>query len=170
MSAYLEHFGLGQHRFTKEIEDSDLWLPPSKQSIVDELVEAVKNTAVPASPATRRGQNQHATRPTPALAPVRLSPDVLPQRDARAPRFYRHLCHALVSPLLRIRGRCFERSPPMWRDQSRDRVHPVFLLDEAHFVQQVMLEHLHVLLNYEWDRKALLSVILIGLPELSDRL
>ncbi len=33
-----------------------------------------------------------------------------------------------------------------------------------------MLGHLHILLNYEWDSKALLSVILFGLPELSDQL
>lgn len=55
-------------------------------------------------------------------------------------------------------------------DQSRERVHPVFLLDERQLLQQAMLEHLHVLLNYEWDRRALLSVILVGLPELKDRL
>jgi type II secretory pathway predicted ATPase ExeA len=29
---------------------------------------------------------------------------------------------------------------------------------------------LHVLLNYEWDSRALLSLILVGLPELQDRL
>jgi general secretion pathway protein A len=44
------------------------------------------------------------------------------------------------------------------------------LLDEAHLLHQDMLEHLHVLLNYEWDSRALLSLILVGLPELSDRL
>jgi len=33
-----------------------------------------------------------------------------------------------------------------------------------------MLGHLHILLNYEWDSKALLSLILVGLPELSAQL
>jgi len=33
-----------------------------------------------------------------------------------------------------------------------------------------MLGHLHILLNYEWDSRALLSLILVGLPELQDRL
>ena len=37
MSAYLEHFGLSQPPFSKDIEDTDLWLPPSKQGLVDEL-------------------------------------------------------------------------------------------------------------------------------------
>jgi type II secretory pathway predicted ATPase ExeA len=44
---------------------------------------------------------------------------------------------------------------------SGARVHPVLLLDEA---------HLHILLNYGREPKALLSVILVGLPELEDRL
>ncbi|MFM2153170.1 MAG: hypothetical protein RL199_1605, partial [Pseudomonadota bacterium] len=35
---------------------------------------------------------------------------------------------------------------------------------------QDVLGHLHILLNYEWDSKALLSVILVSLPELEDRL
>lgn len=37
------------------------------------------------------------------------------------------------------------------------RVHPVFLIDEAHLLHAEMLRHLHILLNYEWDSKALQS-------------
>ena len=33
-----------------------------------------------------------------------------------------------------------------------------------------MLDHLHILANYEWDRLALLSLLLVGLPEMHDRL
>ena len=33
-----------------------------------------------------------------------------------------------------------------------------------------MLDHLHILLNYQWDAKSLLSVYLVGLPELWGRL
>jgi len=33
-----------------------------------------------------------------------------------------------------------------------------------------VLGHLHILLNYEWDSKALLSIVQVGLPELDDRL
>lgn len=50
------------------------------------------------------------------------------------------------------------------------RVHPVFLLDEAHLLHADVLAHLHILLNYEWDSRALLSVVLVGLPELEERL
>lgn len=44
------------------------------------------------------------------------------------------------------------------------------LLDEAHLMHQDTLDHLHILLNYEWDSRALLSVILVGLPELAERM
>ena len=53
---------------------------------------------------------------------------------------------------------------------ARERVHPVFLLDEAHLLHQDTLDHLHILLNYQWDSRALLSLVLVGLPELRDRL
>jgi len=33
-----------------------------------------------------------------------------------------------------------------------------------------MLDHLHILCNYEWDSRALLSLLLVGLPELRERL
>ena len=42
--------------------------------------------------------------------------------------------------------------------------------DEAHLLHPDTLDHLHILLNYEWDSRALLSLVLIGLPELFDRL
>ena len=55
-------------------------------------------------------------------------------------------------------------------DLHRDKLHPVFLLDEAHLLHPDMMAHLHILLNYEWDAKALLSLILVGLPELESSL
>ena len=51
-----------------------------------------------------------------------------------------------------------------------EKVHPVLLVDEAHLLHQDVLDHLHILANYEWDSKALLSLVLIGLPETRQRL
>src|ERR1041385_3046274 len=53
---------------------------------------------------------------------------------------------------------------------AKERICPVFLIDEAHLLHQDTLDHLHILLNYQWDSKPLLSLVLIGLPELDDRL
>lgn len=49
-------------------------------------------------------------------------------------------------------------------------VHPVLVLDEAHMAPVEVLGHLHILLNFHRDSKPLLSLILIGLPLLRDRL
>jgi general secretion pathway protein A len=46
----------------------------------------------------------------------------------------------------------------------------VLLLDEAQLMPTSMLEQLHILLNYRMDSRAFLSVILVGLPELRERL
>jgi type II secretory pathway predicted ATPase ExeA len=37
-------------------------------------------------------------------------------------------------------------------------------------LHQDTLDHLHILLNYQWDSRALLSLLLVGLSELQDRL
>jgi len=171
VTAYLEHFGLSQPPFNKDIEDTDLWLPPSKQGLVDELVEAAEEHAsacLVGDPGVGKTSVLRALRQRLPQAGFRLTychNVTLGRRD-----FYRHLCHALGITAASDSGSVFRAVTAYVEDQSRDRIHPVFLLDEAHLVQQTMLEHLHVLLNYQWDRKALLSVILVGLPELSDRL
>ena len=46
----------------------------------------------------------------------------------------------------------------------------MLLIDEAHLLHQDTLDHLHTLLNYAWDSRALLSIILVGLPDLEERL
>src|SRR5262249_25679496 len=42
---FVRTFGLTDLPFSKEIPDSELWLPPSKQALVDELCEAVEQRA-----------------------------------------------------------------------------------------------------------------------------
>ena len=53
---------------------------------------------------------------------------------------------------------------------DHQRIHPVLLLDEAQLVPLPMLEQLHILLNFRMDSAAFLSVVLVGLPELREKL
>ncbi len=84
--------------------------------------------------------------------------------------FYRQLCVALgLSPKATAASVFYAVSGHV-QELSTARLHPILLLDEAHLLHTDVLAHLHILLNYEWDSRALLSVVLVGLPELADRL
>ena len=37
---YLIHLGLNRPPFSKEVEPEELWIPPSKQDLVEQVVEA----------------------------------------------------------------------------------------------------------------------------------
>ena len=68
-------------------------------------------------------------------------------------------------------GRLLRRLHPRRRSSARERVHPVFLLDEAHLLHQDTLDHLHILLNYEWDSpRAALALPRRAARACSDRL
>jgi len=170
-ATYLTHFDFRQAPFSKEISDADLWLPPSKQVLVEELVEALDERAsvtLTGEPGVGKTCVLRALRHKLPMAGFRLTychNATLGRRD-----FYRQLCLALGLPTSASAAAIFFAVSSHVEDLGRDRVHPVFLLDEAHLLHQDMLDHLHILLNYQWDSRALLSVVLVGLPELDDRL
>jgi len=164
-------FSLSESPFSKEIPDSDLWLPPSKQELVDELCEAVHDHAqvlLVGEPGAGKTCVLRALRHRLPQAGFRLTychNATLGRRD-----FYRQLCQALGLTPAATAAAVFYAVSAHVENLGRERIHPVFLLDEAHLLHQDTLEHIHILLNYEWDSRALLSLVLVGLPELQDRL
>jgi len=170
-AAYLSHFDLREAPFSKEISDAELWLPTSKQLVVDELVEALDERAsvtLTGEPGVGKTCVLRALRNRLPMAGFRLTychNATLGRRD-----FYRQLCLALGLPTSASAAAVFFSVSSHVEDLGRDRIHPVFLLDEAHLLHQDLLDHLHILLNYQWDSRALLSMIMVGLPELDDRL
>lgn len=172
MSAvWLAHFGLAQAPFSKEIDDHELWLPPSKQALVDELTDALgerESVLLTGEPGVGKTCVLRALRhrlPGHGFRLTYCHNATLGRRD-----FYRQLCLALgLSPSATAAAVFYAVSTHI-EELGRERVHPVFLLDESHLLHQDTLDHLHILLNYEWDRRALLSLVLVGLPELRDRL
>jgi type II secretory pathway predicted ATPase ExeA len=169
--AYLSAFGLRAAPFTKELADTELWLPPSIAMLVDALGEALAERAsilLTGEPGVGKTCVLRALRARLPTAGYRLTychNATLGRRD-----FYRQLCLALgLSPSATAAAVFYAVSTHV-ADLATERVHPVFLLDEAHLLHQDTLDHLHILLNYEWDSRALLSLLLVGLPELQDRL
>lgn len=168
---WLRHFGFAHAPFSKEIDDRDLWLPASKVQIVEALLEAAFERAsalLVGDPGVGKTCVLRALRYRLPDAGFRLSychNATLGRRD-----FYRQLCLVLgLSPKATAAAVFYAISSHI-EDLSKERVHPVLLLDEAHLLHQDVLDHLHILLNYQWDSKALLSVFLVGLPELWGRL
>ncbi len=168
---YLGHFGLNYPPFTKAVADAELWLPPSKKDIVAGLEQAVQEQAsglVVGDPGVGKTCLLRALRhclPQPGFRLTYCHNATLGRRD-----FYRQLCLAMgLSPAATAAAVFYAVSNHI-EELGREHVHPVLLLDEAHLLHQDTLDHLHILLNYEWDSQPLLSIILIGLPELEHRL
>ncbi|MCK6576284.1 AAA family ATPase [Myxococcota bacterium] len=167
---WMTHFGLAAAPFSKELADADLWLPPSKLCVVEQLcaaAEAHEQVMITGDDGTGKTTVLRAARQR-LQQKFRLTychNSTLGKRD-----FYRQLCLALgLSPKATAASVFYAVSGHVQELRS-EQVHPVFLLDEAHLLHQDTLDHLHILLNYEWDSKALLSLVLVGLPELQDRL
>ena len=169
--SFVRFFAMSEAPFFKEIPDSDLWLPPSKQEVVEEVCEAVQEHAqvlLVGEPGAGKTCVLRAVRQRLPQAGFRLTychNATLGRRD-----FYRQLCHALGLTPAATAAAVFYAVSNHVENLGRERIHPVFLLDEAHLLHQDTLDHLHILLNYEWDSRALLSLILVGLSDLQDRL
>jgi type II secretory pathway predicted ATPase ExeA len=170
--AYVSFFGFKDAPFTKEISDADLWLPSSKAAVVDELCETLSergSAVLVGEPGVGKTcvlrALRHRLQPNAGFRLTYCHNATLGRRD-----FYRLLCHALgLTPSASAAG-VFYAVTTHVEQLGHERLHPVFLLDEAHLLHQDVLDHLHILLNYQWDSKALLSIVLVGLPELEDRL
>ena len=171
MVPYLAHFALKDAPFSKEIADGELWLPASKQAVVDTLLEALDERAsvvLVGEPGVGKTCVLRALRHRIPAAGFKLTychNATLGRRD-----FYRQLCHAIGIDAVATPGSLFYGITRHVEDRAAERIHPVFLLDEAHLLHQDTLDHLHILLNYGWDSRALLSLVLVGLPELRERL
>jgi type II secretory pathway predicted ATPase ExeA len=139
--------------------------------IVDELVEATRergHVVLTGEPGVGKTCVLRAARrclPEEGFRLTYCHNATLGRRD-----FYRQLCLALGLSPKATAAAVFYSVTSHVEELARNRVHPIFLLDEGHLLHQDVLEHLHVLTNYEWDSQPLLSLVLVGLPELWGRL
>ena len=168
---WLRAFNLSEPPFAKDLDDGDLWLPSSRKELVDDLVEALherQHVLLVGEPGVGKTCSLRALRKRLPESGFRLTychNATLGRRD-----FYRQICFALDLPVKASAAGVFWSLSTHVRDLARERVHPVFLLDESHLMRDEVLQHLHILSNYSWDQKPLLSIVLVGLPDLWRRL
>ncbi len=169
--AWLRHFGLKHTPFSKDLADDDLWLPTSRKQVVDDLVEGLhehNHAVVVGEPGVGKTCTLRALRKRLPEANFRLTychNATLGRRD-----FYRQLSLAMGLPAKATAAGVFWALTNQVQELSRSNVHPVFLLDEAQLMRDDVLQHLHILANYQWDQRPLLSIVLVGLPDLWRRL
>lgn len=170
--SWFEHFGCHQPPFSKEIADSDLWLTSAKQEAVAEIAQAITDRDVGALLVADSGMGKtcvlRALRHGLGSAPVRLTychNATLGRRD-----FYRQICRALGLSPKATAAAVFNAVGDYIQELSCEQFHPVFVIDEAHLLHQDVLDHLHILANYEWDSRPLVTLVFAGLPELWDRM
>jgi len=168
---WLKHWGFLRDPFSKELADSELWLPSSKQEVVDSLVAGVterNSVLLVGDPGVGKTCVLRALRHRLDEGAFRLTychNSTLGRRD-----FYRQLCVALGLSPKATAAAVFHDVSAHVQELGKERVHPVFLIDEAQLLHQDVLDHLHILLNYAWDSRALLSLVLVGLPDLWEQL
>jgi general secretion pathway protein A len=170
-AAELEHFDLHAIPFDKNIGAKDLWLPPATQDVIDQIVDAVRArqwAMITGEPGGGKTSALRVVRELLAHDGYRLTYShntTLGRRD-----FYRQVCHALSLNPKATAAAVFYAITTHVTELTRERIQPVLFIDEAHLLHQDVLDHLHILGNYEWDQAPLLTIILSGLPELEDRL
>jgi type II secretory pathway predicted ATPase ExeA len=168
---WLAHYGLNLPPFAKSIADADLWVPSSREGVVDRLVESAHergHVTLTGEPGVGKTCVLRMLRHRLPEAGFRLTychNVTLGRRD-----FYRQLCFALGLTPKATAASVFAEVTRHVNELGEARVHPVLLIDEAHLLHQDVLDHLHILSNYAWDSAPLLSLVLVGLPELTDRM
>ena len=170
--AALSFFGLHRSPFGKEVDVDDLWLDPSREVAVDRLVEAAhrrQHALVRGEPGVGKNCVTRAMKgrlPETAFRVVYIANVTVGRRD-----FYRQLSLALGLQPHGTVAAVFEAVQREVRGSwSEHRIHPILVIDEAQLMPDATLSHLHILANFDMDSRPLLSLVLVGLPELQDRL
>ncbi len=166
-----EFFGLRRRPFDKDLPDEALWLDPMRSDGIDRLVEAAQNrqhALVLGEPGV--GKNCVLRGLRSRLSPVHFKLHYVAHVSLGKRDFYKQICMALGVECKLMPATLYATIQSNLVAIARERVHPVLILDEAHLIPDSSLGTLHVLANFEWDSDPVMSLVLVGLPELGERL
>jgi general secretion pathway protein A len=170
-TTYQTFFSLSAPPFPKGIADGELHLSSSSALLLEQMTAALRDrqqVVLYGEPGAGKTCLLRALRHSLPQDQYRLTycaNVTLGRRD-----FYRQFAVALGLSPCGTAASLFNTIATHVQDLSQNRIHPVLILDEAHLLHQDTLDHLHVLLNFDWDSRPLLSLLLVGLPDLRDRL
>jgi general secretion pathway protein A len=172
MRKVLNRYGLSRLPFSKEVPADELFPCPRNQDVGARLKAAVEGHASAVlTGEVGVGKTFLLRALQRELNPSRYRVTYIHNAKVSSRDFYRQLSTALALEPKAHPSALFRQVQAHVEELADEqKIHPTLLLDEAHLLPTSVLECLHVLLNYRMDSRAFLSVILIGLPELRDRL
>ena len=172
MQPILTRFGLARAPFTKELAAGDLFSPTHITDAVTRLRAAVESRSSAVLTGDSGVGKTCVLRGLEAmLNPARFRLLYLHHANVSSRDFYRQVSVLLgLEPKSHPSAMFRQIQAQMEELSDQQKVHPVLMLDEAHLVPLGMLEQLHILMNFRMDSAAFLSVVLVGLPELKERL
>lgn len=166
-----EFFQLRRRPFDKDVPNEALWLDPDRTDAIDRLVGAVaarQHALVVGEPGV--GKNCVVRALKARLSPLHFRLTYVAHVALGKRDFYKQLCMALGIECKLMPATLYAAIQNNLASIARERVHPVLVLDEAHLIPDSSLSTLHVLANFQWDAEPVVSIVLVGLPELADRL
>jgi len=172
MRKLLNRYGLTTLPFSKEVPGDQLMTLAGSEEILTRLQAALEGKASAVLTGEPGVGKTFLLRALEArLHPSRYRITYIHNAGVNRRDFYRQLSAALGLEHKANAAALFRQVQSQIEDLADEqKVHPVLVIDEAHLLPTPVLEHLHLLLNYRRDSCAFLSLILIGLPELRDRL
>jgi general secretion pathway protein A len=166
-----EFFGLRRRPFDKDIPDEALWLDEGRKDAIDRLSDAVtarQHALVLGEPGV--GKNCVVRGLRARLSPVHFRLTYVAHVSLGKRDFYKQICNSLGIECKLMPATLFAAIQHNLAALAKERIHPVLVLDEAHLIPDSSLGTLHIIANFEWDSEPVLSIVLVGLPELADRL
>lgn len=167
-----EAFNLMQPPFGKGVDRDLLWMDGGRQKALDWLIATVRqrqHALVLGEPGVGKTCVTHVLKED--LSPAHFRVEYLAHVTLGRRDFYRQLCSVLGTGPKGTPAAMFEAIQRECLTYSAEhRIHTVVVLDEVHLMPDATLSHLHLLANFTWDSEPLLSMVLVGLPELLDRL
>jgi len=172
MRTLMNRFGLARLPFSKEVAAEELFEIQNQADAIARLkaaVEAKASAVLIGEPGV--GKTCVLRGLERALNPARFRVTYLHHANVSPRDFYRQLSMVLGLEPKAHPSALFRQIQAHIEDLADEqKIHPVLQLDEAQLMPLSMLEQLHILLNFRMDSRAFLSVILVGLPELRERL
>jgi type II secretory pathway predicted ATPase ExeA len=170
--ALLNRFGLARLPFTKEIAAEELFEVQSHSDAAARLKAAIEARASAVLTGEAGvGKTCLLRALEKSLNPARHRVTYLHHATVSPRDFYRQLSMALGLEPKAHPSAMFRRLQAHIEELADEqKIQPLLLVDEAQLLPTGMLEQLHILLNFRMDSRAFLSLVLVGLPELRERL